>query len=122
MQKKKKKNNPEIIQNMFSDHNEMKFINITKWRIQQGCQKQSERKCESLSRVRLSVTPWTVACQAPLSMDSPGKNTGVVATPSPGIFPIQRLNSDLLHCRWFLYHMRHLRSLIRGYKSPPNSL
>ena len=22
-------------------------------------------------------TPWTVACQAPLSMDSPGKNTGV---------------------------------------------
>ena len=24
-----------------------------------------------------SVTPWTVACQAPLSMCSPGKNTGV---------------------------------------------
>ena len=23
------------------------------------------------------VTPWTVACQAPLSMRSPGKNTGV---------------------------------------------
>ena len=23
------------------------------------------------------ATPWTVACQAPLSMDSPGKNTGV---------------------------------------------
>ena len=25
----------------------------------------------------LFVTPWTVAHQAPLSMDSPGKNTGV---------------------------------------------
>ena len=29
------------------------------------------------TRVRLLVTPWTVAHQAPLSMDSPGKNTGV---------------------------------------------
>ena len=25
-------------------------------------------------------TPWTVACQAPLSVDSPGKNTGVENT------------------------------------------
>ena len=23
------------------------------------------------------ATPWTIACQAPLSMDSPDKNTGV---------------------------------------------
>ena len=23
------------------------------------------------------ATPWTVACQSPLSMDSPGKDTGV---------------------------------------------
>ena len=30
-----------------------------------------------LSRVRLSATPWTVAHQAPLSIDSPSKNTGV---------------------------------------------
>ena len=30
-----------------------------------------------LSRVRLLAIPWTVARQAPLSMDSPGKNTGV---------------------------------------------
>ena len=29
------------------------------------------------SCVRLFVTPWTVACQAPLSVDSQGKNTGV---------------------------------------------
>ena len=31
----------------------------------------------SLSHVWLLVTPWTAACQAPLSMHSPGKNTGV---------------------------------------------
>ena len=29
------------------------------------------------SRVRLFVTPWTLACQSPLSMGSPGKNIGV---------------------------------------------
>ena len=42
------------------------------------------------SRVRLFVIPWTVAHQAPLSMDSPGKNTGVARpsssrSPNPGI-------------------------------------
>ena len=31
------------------------------------------------SHVRLSATPWTVACQAPLSIGFPGKNTGMVA-------------------------------------------
>ena len=30
-----------------------------------------------LSHVQLFATPWTEACQAPLSVDSPGKNTGV---------------------------------------------
>ena len=29
------------------------------------------------SCVQLFVTLWTTACQAPLSIDSPGKNTGV---------------------------------------------
>ena len=33
----------------------------------------------SLSYVRVFLTPWTVAQQAPLSIDFPGKNTGVVA-------------------------------------------
>ena len=31
--------------------------------------------CYLLSHVWLFVTPWTVVHQAPLSMDSPGKNT-----------------------------------------------
>ena len=37
-------------------------------------------KCVSVShfsRVQPFVTQWTAASQAPLSMDSPGKNTGV---------------------------------------------
>ena len=32
---------------------------------------------QSLSCIQLLATPWTVACQAPLSMGFPGKNTGV---------------------------------------------
>ena len=34
-------------------------------------------KVKSFSCVRLLVTPWTAAYQAPLSMDFPGKSTGV---------------------------------------------
>ena len=34
-------------------------------------------KVESLSRVWLLETPWTAAYQTPLSMDFPGKSTGV---------------------------------------------
>ena len=34
-------------------------------------------KVKSLSHVRLLATPWTAAYQAPLSMDFPGKSTGV---------------------------------------------
>ena len=34
-------------------------------------------KVKTFSRVRLLATPWTAAYQAPLSMDFPGKSTGV---------------------------------------------
>ena len=30
-----------------------------------------------VSRVQLFLTPWTVACEAPLSMEFPGKSTGM---------------------------------------------
>ena len=43
------------------------FSNAWKWKV----------KVKSLSHVRLFGTPWTVAYQAPLSMDFPGKSTGV---------------------------------------------
>ena len=36
---------------------------------------------QSLCHILLFETPWTVGHQAPLSMDSPGKNTGVGAIP-----------------------------------------
>ena len=49
---------------------------------------------QSLSHVQLSATPWTAALQAPLSIDFPGKNTGVGCQfllqgnlPDPGIEP-----------------------------------
>ena len=50
------------------------------------------------------VTPWTVTHQAPLSQDSPGKNTGVGCHfLLQGTFPTQGLN---LHCRQSLYGLR----------------
>ena len=54
------------------------------------------------------MTPWTVAHQAPLSMDLLGKNTGVGGHfLLQGIFPTQGSNSGLLHCRWILYPLSH---------------
>ena len=43
------------------------FSNAWKWKV----------KVKSRSRSRLLATPWTAAYQAPLSMDFPGKSTGV---------------------------------------------
>ena len=43
------------------------FSNAWKWKV----------KVKWFSRVRLLATPWTAAYQAPLSMDFPGKSTGV---------------------------------------------
>ena len=52
--------------------------------------------CAVLSHVRLFVTSWTVAQQAP--WDSPGKNTGVGGHfLLQGIFLTQGLNPRLLH-------------------------
>ena len=42
------------------------------------------------------ATPWIRVCQAPLSWDFPGKNTGVGRPLLQGIFPIQGSNSLLL--------------------------
>ena len=56
-------------------------------------------KVKSLSRV--TVTPWTVAHQAPPSMKFfPGKSTGVgYHFLLQGIFSTQGSNPGLLHCR-----------------------
>ena len=50
------------------------------------------------SRVRLFVTPWTVAHQAPLSRECPGKHTGVGCQALPqGSLPTQGWSPGL---RW----------------------
>ena len=73
------------------------------------------------SRVRLFATPWTVAHRAPLSMASPGRNTGVGCRALlQGIFPTRGSNPPLLRLlHWqvgflfvFFYHWRHLGSPI----------
>ena len=52
-----------------------------------------------------SLTPWTVAHQASLSMDFPGKNTGVGSLSLlQGIFLTQGWNSGFLHCRQILFY------------------
>ena len=51
-----------------------------------------------MSLVQLCVTPWTVACQAPLSMGFPRQEYwSGLPFPSPGVFFFPRLNSYLLH-------------------------
>ena len=58
-----------------------------------------------LSSVNSFVTPWTVACQAPLSMGFPKQEFwSGLPFPSPGIFLIQGLNLCPLIDMWVLYH------------------
>ena len=85
----------------------------------------AQKKEECVSLVRLFATPWTIACQAPLSVELSGVgchlfiiychllfiNTGVGCySLLQRIFPTQGLNTVLLHCRQILYrHQRHQR-------------
>ena len=56
----------------------------------------------------LCPAPQTVAHQTPLSMDSPGKNTGVDChSILQETFLTQGSNLGLLHCRHILYHLSH---------------
>ena len=57
------------------------------------------------SHVWLCATPWTVALQAPLSMQfSRQKYWSGCHALLQGIFPTQGPNPGLLHCRQILYH------------------
>ena len=61
-----------------------------------------------VSRVQLYETPWTIALQAPLSMEFSSKNTGLGShCLLQGIFSDQGLNPSLLHSRQILYHLSH---------------
>ena len=67
-----------------------------------------KKEVKSLSRVQLFVTPWTVACQAPLSMEfSRQKCWSWLPFPSPGALPDPRiepvtLESPALAGRFFI--------------------
>ena len=76
-----------------------------------------ESKSASDPVVSDSVTPQTVALQAPLSMGFPRREYwhGLHFLLHIGIFPIQRSNPGLLHCRWILYHLSHQVNSVLGY-------
>ena len=58
--------------------------------------------------VRLFATPWTLACQVPLSREfSRQEYWNGSHSLLQGIFPTQGLNPGLLYCRKILYHLSH---------------
>ena len=61
-----------------------------------------------LNRVWPFVTPWTVACQAPLTMRFSRQEywSGLPCSP-PGDLPSQGSNPGLPPYRWILYHLSH---------------
>ena len=68
----------------------------------------SESEVKLLSCVQLFATPWTAAHQPPLSMDFPGKNSGLSCRfLLQGIFLTQGSNPGLLYCWQILYHLSH---------------
>ena len=72
------------------------------------------RSCQSLSRVRIFVTPWTIACQAPLSMGfSSQEYWSGLHFLLQGIFLSQESNLDLPHCRQILYCLNHQGSPVQ---------
>ena len=63
---------------------------------------------KSLSCVQLFATPWTVAYQAPPSMEfSRQVYCSGLPFPPPGDLPDPAIELGLLHCRQMLYHLRH---------------
>ena len=77
------------------------------------------RACSVASVMSDSATQWTVTHQLPLSMGSPGKNTGVGCHALlQGIFLTQGSNLwllQLLHCRQILYGSATRDALLTVY-------
>ena len=72
------------------------------------CSRGPELCAQSLSCVRLFVSPWTVAHLALLAMGILGKNTRAGChTLLQGIFQPRESNPGLLYCRWILYRLSH---------------
>ena len=77
---------------------------------QEACCYVADTVCSSLSHVQRLATPWTVALQAPLSMEFSRILELSCHSLLQGIFPTQRLNPGL-HCRQILYCLSHQKSL-----------
>ena len=79
---------------------------------------------ESHSVVSSSLQPhglWPTRLLCP--WNSPGKNTGAGCHfLLQGIFPTQRLNLGLLHCRQIVYHLNHQGSPGQGWVCGHNSV
>ena len=56
-----------------------------------------------LSSVQLFVTPWTIQS---MEFSKPEYLVGSLSL-LQGIFPTQKLNWGLLHCRWILYQLNY---------------
>ena len=66
------------------------------------------KKVKLLSHVRLFVTPWTVAHQAPPSMEfSRQEYWSGLLFPSPEDLPNPGIEPGLPHCGKMLYHLSH---------------
>ena len=86
--------------------NEEEFIFITIIPSREGVYMLSRFSC-----VRLFATPWTVAQQAPLSMEfSRQEYWSGLPFLSPKDLSKPRLNPVLPHCRQILYHLSHQES------------
>ena len=75
---------PGILQARTLEWLAISFSNAWKWKV----------KVKSLSRVRLLVTPWTAAYQAPPSIGFSSKSTGVGCHCLLPILPYQQLNNN----------------------------
>ena len=110
---------PGILQARVLEWVAISFSNAWKWKV----------KVKSLSRVQLVATPWTVAYQAPPSMDFPGESTGVgchcflqektlltwnsslPSSPSLTKLPTKSLSLPLLTAKRFPFcHFRSIRN------------
>ena len=84
----------------------------------EGCCPTIRKKCQSRSRAQLFATPWTVACQAPLSMGLPRQEYwSGLPFPSPGDLPHQGPNPCLLHWQAVSLQLSHQGSPLSNYQT-----
>ena len=80
--------------------------------------------CVLVTQSCLFAIPWTIQLASLLCpRDSPAKNTGVGCHALlQGIFPTQRSNLGLPHCRWILYFTLFYSYFILSHQGSPRIL